>query len=166
MFNPDTAPVSVYMPSFETAARSLKVEPIIAPVHSDAEIETAILALGREPGGGLVVTSDAFMTAHRVPVILAAARNNVPAVYYLSAYARAGGLLSYGVDQVSSRRLLCRSHSARREACGATGSAADKIRDGREPQDRQGARPCHTPVDHAARRRSHRITAGYVGLWH
>jgi hypothetical protein len=43
------------MPSFETAARSLKVELITAPVHSDVEIETAIIALGREPGGGLVV---------------------------------------------------------------------------------------------------------------
>ena len=30
MFNPDTAPVSAYMPSFETAARALKVEPIIS----------------------------------------------------------------------------------------------------------------------------------------
>jgi hypothetical protein len=43
------------MPSLETAARSLKVAPINAPVHSDVEIETAITALGREPGGGLVV---------------------------------------------------------------------------------------------------------------
>src|SRR5262249_57136089 len=33
MFNPDTAAVSAYMPSFETAARSLKVAPIIALVH-------------------------------------------------------------------------------------------------------------------------------------
>jgi putative ABC transport system substrate-binding protein len=39
MFNPDTS--STYMPSLETAARSLKVVPIIAPVHSDVEIETA-----------------------------------------------------------------------------------------------------------------------------
>jgi putative ABC transport system substrate-binding protein len=53
MFNPDTAPVSAYMPSFETATQSLKIVPIIAPVRSDAEIETAIIALGREPGGGL-----------------------------------------------------------------------------------------------------------------
>ena len=45
MFNPDTAPVSVFMPSLETAARSLKVVPITAPVHSDAEIEEAIVAL-------------------------------------------------------------------------------------------------------------------------
>ena len=34
MFNPDTA-ASTFMPSFETAARSLKVELITAPVHSD-----------------------------------------------------------------------------------------------------------------------------------
>jgi putative ABC transport system substrate-binding protein len=49
------------MPSFETAARSLKVALITAPVHSDAEIETTIIALGREPGGGLVVMPDGFL---------------------------------------------------------------------------------------------------------
>jgi putative ABC transport system substrate-binding protein len=62
LFNPDTAPVSTYMPSLEAATRSLKVESITAPVHSEAEIETAIIALGREPGGGLVVMPDGFMT--------------------------------------------------------------------------------------------------------
>src|SRR5947207_9039505 len=50
MFNPDTSPASAYMPSLETAARSLKVETIIAPSHGDVEIETAIVALGRERG--------------------------------------------------------------------------------------------------------------------
>jgi putative tryptophan/tyrosine transport system substrate-binding protein len=104
MFNPDTAPVSTYMPSLETAARSLKVVPMIAPVHSDVEIETAIISLGREPRGGLVVMPDAFTDVHRVPIILAAARNNVPAVYHLSTFARDGGLLSYGTDRVDSFR--------------------------------------------------------------
>ena len=100
MFNPDTAAVSVlaFMPSVETAARSLKVVPIIASVHSDVEIEAAIIALGREPRGGLVVMPDEFMD--RAPMISAAARNNVPAVYSKSEAARDGGLLSYGTDQV------------------------------------------------------------------
>jgi len=53
MFNPDTAPVSAYMPSFETAARSVKVVPIIAPVHSDEEIEAAVTNIGGEPGAAL-----------------------------------------------------------------------------------------------------------------
>jgi putative ABC transport system substrate-binding protein len=104
MFNPDTASASTYMPSFEAAARSLKVVPIIAPVHSDVEIEAAIMALGREPGGGLVVQTGGFTVTHRAPIILAAARNNVPAVYNTSAFAGAGGLLSYGPDPVDAYR--------------------------------------------------------------
>jgi putative ABC transport system substrate-binding protein len=99
-FNPDAGPASVFMPSFETAARSLKVVPITAPVHSDIEIDAAIMALAREPGGGLIALSDIFMIAHRAPIISAAARNNVPAFYSYSALARDGGLLSYGVDRV------------------------------------------------------------------
>jgi putative ABC transport system substrate-binding protein len=43
---------------------------------------------------------DAWMTTHRARIVSAAARNNLPAVYYLSAFPRDGGLLSYGVDQV------------------------------------------------------------------
>jgi putative ABC transport system substrate-binding protein len=97
MFHPDLPSASTYMPSLETAAAALKVVPIPAPVHSDAEIETAITAIGREPGGGLVVL---FPGPHRAPIILAAARNNVPAVYIASDFARDGGLLSYGPDRV------------------------------------------------------------------
>jgi putative ABC transport system substrate-binding protein len=99
-FNPDAAPVSVYMPSLEAAARSLKVVLTPAPVHSDLEIETAIIALGREPGGGLVVMPDVFTGVHRASIISAAAQNNVPAVYGPSYFARDGGLLSYGPDPV------------------------------------------------------------------
>src|SRR6516164_9431993 len=121
MFNPDLPPVSSFMPSFETAARSLKVVPITAPVRSDVEIEMAIIALGREPGAGLVVIGDAFTAVHRAPIILAAARNNVPAVYRLSAFARDGGLLSYGPDPVDTFR--------------GAASYADRILRGEKPGD-------------------------------
>jgi putative ABC transport system substrate-binding protein len=79
MFNPETAAGggSYFLPSFEAAARSLKVVPINEPVHNDVEIETAITALGHEPGGGLVVMPGVFTFAHRAPIISAAARNNV-----------------------------------------------------------------------------------------
>jgi putative ABC transport system substrate-binding protein len=100
MFNPDTAPGrgSYYLPAFEAAARSLKVAPIAAPVHSDAEIEAAITSLGRTPGGGLVLMPDGFMQVHRAPIISLAARHNVPAVYQLALFVRDGGLLSYGPE--------------------------------------------------------------------
>ena len=109
------------MPPFETAAAALKVVPIPAPVHSDVEIETAITALGREPGGGLVVLSGAFGFAHRAPIISAAARNNVPAVYHVSAMAREGGLLSYAPDAVDQWRR--------------TASYVDRILRGAKPGD-------------------------------
>ena len=47
---------------------------------------------------------DVLMVAYRTPIISAAARNNVPAVYWLSDFAREGGLLSYGTDQVDTFR--------------------------------------------------------------
>jgi putative ABC transport system substrate-binding protein len=104
MFDPDTSPVSTFMPSFEMAARSLKVVLIPAPFRSVGEIETAIIALGREPGGGLVLVPDLFTNAHRASIISAASRNDVPAIYALSEFAKDGGLLSYGVDQVDTWR--------------------------------------------------------------
>jgi putative ABC transport system substrate-binding protein len=94
MFNPDTAPVSTYMPSFETAARSLKVVPITLLVPSEGEIEAAIIALGREPGGSLVVMPDVFMVAHRAPVISAAARNNIGRIHGCTRTLRASVRLS------------------------------------------------------------------------
>jgi putative ABC transport system substrate-binding protein len=124
MLNPDAAAAPTFMPSLETAARSLKVALIIAPVHSDAEIETAITALGREPGGGLFVMPDVFAQVHRASIISAAARSNVRAVYWASFFARDGGLLSYGVDWVDIYRRA--------------GSYVDRIL--------RGAKPAELPV--------------------
>jgi putative tryptophan/tyrosine transport system substrate-binding protein len=105
MFNPDTATYvrSYYLPSFEAAARLLKVAPTAAPVRSDLEIETSIISLGREPGGGLVLPPDGWTVLHRAPIISLAARNNVPAVYS-STVVTDGGLISYGPDRVDMYR--------------------------------------------------------------
>ena len=101
IFNPDTAPSGglYVLPAFEAAARSFKVAPIAAPIHSDAEIETVITSLGRELAGGLIVMPDTFVESHRAHIILLAARNNVPTVYPDSVWARDGGLLSYGPNR-------------------------------------------------------------------
>jgi len=100
LFNPDSAPyvASFYLPAFEAAARSFNIEPIAAPVRSDAEIETIITALGRGPRGGFVAMPDAFVNNHRGRIILLAAENKVPAVYQTPVLASEGGLLSYGPD--------------------------------------------------------------------
>ncbi len=102
IFNPETAPSGgdYYFPTFEAAAKSINVVPIAASVRSDAEIETIIASLGREPRGGFVVMPDNFMIIHRATTILLAAKYKVPAVYHYNFYARDGGLLGYGPDPV------------------------------------------------------------------
>jgi putative ABC transport system substrate-binding protein len=100
IFNPATSAGggSYYLAAFEAAARSIKVEPIAAPVRNDAEIETAIASLGREPRGGLVLMPGNFTQVHRASIISLVARHKVPAVYLARFYARDGGLLAYGPD--------------------------------------------------------------------
>jgi|SRR5262249_23395662 len=102
MFNPDTAPGggSYLLPAFEAAARSLKVEPIKAPAHNDAEIEMVIASLGREAGGGLVVMPDGFMIGHRAQIVSLAARHHLAVVYNQAMYVKEGGLLSYGPVEI------------------------------------------------------------------
>jgi putative tryptophan/tyrosine transport system substrate-binding protein len=90
MYNPDTAPFAKYfLAPFEAAAHALVVEPIIAPVRSDAEIEAVITSLGREQGG-LVVVTDSFMGVHRGAIIGATTRNKVPSIFEVAFFARDG----------------------------------------------------------------------------
>ena len=101
LFNPDTAPGggAYYFRDFEAAARSSSAEPIAALARSDAEIETILTSLGKEPGSGLIVMPDFFMFNHVEPIILIAAKNNLPAIYpWRPVVAKNNALLSYGPD--------------------------------------------------------------------
>jgi putative tryptophan/tyrosine transport system substrate-binding protein len=98
VFNPQTAP---YYPAFLRdfkAAPALAAELSAMPVRDAAEIEAAVSAFAREPGGGLIVTPDTFMNTHRALVIALAERHRLPAVYGVRHFVEDGGLISYGPD--------------------------------------------------------------------
>jgi putative tryptophan/tyrosine transport system substrate-binding protein len=103
MFNPETAPYfNYYLAPFEIAARSNAIQVIAAEVRSTADIERALTSLGNRPGAGLVVMPDAFMINQRNydPVVSLAARSRIPAIYPNRYMVDAGGLASYGVDNI------------------------------------------------------------------
>jgi putative tryptophan/tyrosine transport system substrate-binding protein len=103
MFNPETAPYfAYYLQPFEAAARSYAVEPIAAPVRTAADIERVVASLGDQPDTGLVVMPDAFMATQRNYdlIISLAARYRVPTIYPYEKMVAAGGLVSYGTDNV------------------------------------------------------------------
>jgi putative ABC transport system substrate-binding protein len=99
LLNPDTGSYYVdYLRSVETVALAHSVQVTLAPVHNSDEIESAIAALGRAGGGGLIVLPSAPVTASIQRVIEAAARYRVPVVYPFGYHAKEGGLVGYGVE--------------------------------------------------------------------
>ena len=71
-----------------------------AAVHSDADIEGAITALGRDSDGGLLVSADGSMLVHRASIISLAARSNVPAIFFTPVFPKDGGLMAYGANSL------------------------------------------------------------------
>jgi putative ABC transport system substrate-binding protein len=88
------------------AATSLRVEIIATPVQSDSDIEAALTAFARQPGGGLIAIPDAFTAERRDLITALAERMRLPAMYGLLYFERSGGLMMYAVD---SRDLMHRA---------------------------------------------------------
>ena len=105
LFNPVTAPfVEYWLGPFKAAAASFGLEAIVAPVRDTSELATVIAAQAREPNGGLIAIPDTFLAAHRAEVTSLAARYRLPAVYAFRYFPDAGGLMSYGSDQIDDYR--------------------------------------------------------------
>jgi putative tryptophan/tyrosine transport system substrate-binding protein len=68
------------------------------------EIERVVAAFARVPNGGLIVAGGAAALFHRDLIITLASRHKLPAVYFESFFAAAGGLISYGPDYVDQYR--------------------------------------------------------------
>lgn len=99
VFNPDTAPYySVYLREFNALPKTVAVELLAMPVHSEMEIESALAALVRSPRVGLISAGDPFTVMHRALIIRMADRHRVPAIYQFRQFAVEGGLMSYGPD--------------------------------------------------------------------
>jgi putative tryptophan/tyrosine transport system substrate-binding protein len=84
--------------AIQSVAPSLSVEVNPVNMRDAGEIERAVAAFARAPGGGLIVTAGAASTRHRTLIIALAARHRLPAVYYERLFVAGGGLMSYGPD--------------------------------------------------------------------
>jgi putative ABC transport system substrate-binding protein len=103
LFSPEAAPYAgEYFRFAETAAASIAVELIAAPVHDETEIDGAFAVLALAPNDGLIVLPDAFTRLHRGRIIAGAARHRLPAIYADRTYVTDGGLISYGGETPDS----------------------------------------------------------------
>jgi len=80
------------------AAAAMPVRIEIVDASSEGEVETAFAELTRLQVHGLVVGADAFFYDQRDEIARLAARHALPAIYELSGFVVAGGLMSYATS--------------------------------------------------------------------
>ena len=90
--------------AIQALAPSLGVETTPIDVRAAGEIERAIADFARTPNSGLVVTTSPAAVANREAIITLAAQHSLPAMYFVSDFAKDGGLMSYGPDVVAQYR--------------------------------------------------------------
>ena len=90
--------------AIQAVAPSLGVEVNPVNMRDAEEIERAVTAFARSPGGGLIVAAGPAATRHRDLIVKLAARHKLPAVYYERFFVAGGGLISYGPDFIDQYR--------------------------------------------------------------
>jgi putative ABC transport system substrate-binding protein len=102
--NPKTTAYDYFLRTAKAAAASLTIELVPNPVETTADIERAIASVARVPNSGLLLPPDTTTVLHRDLIIALAARHRLPAVYPFRVFVAAGGLMSYGTEQVDMFR--------------------------------------------------------------
>ena len=105
----------------QSVSRSVGVEVSPLNLRDAGEIEPALAAFARPGNSGLIVTANPLSLVHRKLIVALAARHKLPAVYWERFFVAAGGLISYGPDQI---------HQYRRAA-----GYVDRILKGEKPAD-------------------------------
>jgi putative ABC transport system substrate-binding protein len=100
LFDPDQANHKKFLDVIESAAPTFQMQVSVASVHNRVEIEQAIADAAGQSDGGLVVLPGPLHNNQRAAIIQAAARYRLPATYPFKYYAKEGGLLYYGSNQL------------------------------------------------------------------
>jgi putative tryptophan/tyrosine transport system substrate-binding protein len=122
VFNPQTAPYAqMFLRTIEATQRSSTIRTAAMPVHDGAELEHSITDFASTPNGGLIVLLDTFTTNNRSSIISLSAKYLLPVIYPFKLFVAAGGLVSYGADDI--------------DLFGRAASYVDLILKGRKPSD-------------------------------
>jgi putative ABC transport system substrate-binding protein len=107
LVNPaNPALVEQYLQSVQPVARSLGVQLHVLNASTDRELETAFASLAQLHAGGLLIMPDVFFTTRAEQLAALSLRYAVAAAYVYRPFTAAGGLVSYGGDEVEYYRLV------------------------------------------------------------
>jgi putative ABC transport system substrate-binding protein len=98
LVNPNNVNTEGFVRYAQEAARAKGVQLPVLMAANEGEIDTAFASLVQQQAGGLVVSGDQLFTQLREQIVALASRHAVPAIYIVSGFVAAGGLVSYGID--------------------------------------------------------------------
>src|SRR6516164_2557569 len=104
VYNPDNPSAPLFGRSFKDAAGSLAIEPVIAHIHSLADIERVIETVAARPNGGVFFAFDVTLSAHLEQIAAIVARHRLPSIYSEPVAVKVGGLVYYGTDRIDLYR--------------------------------------------------------------
>ncbi len=93
--NPNAAP---QLKALQAATGSLGQKLVVFGADNEQEIYNSFAMMAQRQIAALVVTADGFLIGRQDQIVSLAARYNIPTIYPLSQYVRAGGLISYGAN--------------------------------------------------------------------
>jgi putative ABC transport system substrate-binding protein len=90
--------------AIQSVAPALGIEAVPLNARDADQIKRALSAFARLGNGGLIVTPSSLSFLHRDLLITLAAQYKLPALYFLRPFVTAGGLISYGPDEIEQYR--------------------------------------------------------------
>jgi putative ABC transport system substrate-binding protein len=98
MYDPLQRAADGFWAATESAAPSLALHAAKTPVDTADDIERAIVALAREPNGGLFVMPGGATTLYQKLITSLAMQHRVPSMHMYRVFVESGGLASYSND--------------------------------------------------------------------
>ncbi len=106
LMNPSNGDADADTNHLLAAAEHIGQKILIINARMESGLEAAAVVLDQQRIGALLLAGDAFFLSRREKIIEFAARLRIPAIYPLSEYARAGGLMSYGANLTNGYRVV------------------------------------------------------------
>jgi len=98
LMNPDNPNAEAEQRDAQEAARLLGQPTLVVNVRNRPDFEAAFETIIRERAGALFVATDPMLLSQRDQLVNFAARQKIPAIYFVRTFAVAGGLISYGAS--------------------------------------------------------------------
>ncbi|HKS87950.1 MAG TPA: ABC transporter substrate-binding protein [Stellaceae bacterium] len=150
----------------EESAGLLGVRLRIAEARSAEDFDRAFSEIAAAQAAAVSVFVTPLFISERRRIAELAARNRLPAVLRIQGIRRSRRLDVLRTEHsgfVSAHRRVRRQNTQWRQARRPSGRAADEVRAGDQPEDRQGARPHRAAIPPRPRRRGHRMRRHCTG---